>query len=38
VVPSEAASDIGISSRDGESFCSRASRIRIGNIMAVIMR
>ena len=35
VVPSEAASDIGISRREAASFCSRASRIRIGNIIAV---
>ena len=38
VVPSDAASDIGISSRDGDRFCSRASRIMIGSIIAVIMR
>ena len=38
VVPSEAASDIGIRSREGERFCTRASRIMIGSIMAVIMR
>ncbi len=38
VVPSEAASDIGISSREGDRFCSRASRIMIGSIMAVIIR
>ena len=38
VVPSEAASDIGISSREGDRFCTRARRIMIGSIMAVIMR
>ena len=38
VVPSEAASDIGISRREGERFCTRARRIMIGSIIAVIMR
>ena len=38
VVPIEAASDMGISSRDGASFCSRARRIMIGSIIAVIIR
>ena len=38
VVPSDAASDIGISRRDGDRFWTRASRIMIGSIMAVTMR
>ena len=38
VVPSEAASDIGISRREGDRFWTRASRIMIGSIMAVTMR
>ena len=38
VVPSEAASDIGISRREAGSFCSRASRMRIGSIIAVTIR
>ncbi len=38
VVPSEAASDIGMSSRDGDRFCTRARRIMIGSIIAVTMR
>ena len=37
VVPSDAASDIGISSRDAGSFRSRACRTRIGSIIAVTM-
>ena len=35
VVPSDAASDMGISRRDAASFCSRAMRIRMGSIIAV---
>ena len=38
VVPSEADSDIGINRREAANFCSRASRIRIGSIIAVTIR
>ena len=38
VVPSDAASDIGINSREAASFCSCASRIRMGSIIAVTIR
>ena len=38
VVPREAASDIGISRREAERFCTRAKRIMIGSIIAVTMR
>src|SRR3546814_17860911 len=37
VVPSEAAKDIGISSRDADSPFALAQRVRIGSIIAVTM-
>ena len=38
VVPSDAASDMGISSREAASFCSRASLRRMGSIIAVTIK